>query len=191
MRGIGEKVAAAILSEFETVDALYEKLGLTGVAPVPESLAEALASSAELRAELEKALGKEGVEHAVSLLQPCFDGSKARALTALARLYQCGYQNVQLYKQLVTLREDLDIERIVLHSGSHAESLNRYRGRLLAQAQLQHGGDGVNGAPVSQSTRPTGKRATCQAARMMSLIIFILSVSPLSMCTCLNCDTQA
>jgi hypothetical protein len=80
-----------------------------------------------VKAALEQDLGREGIDKATELLKPCFGGSKARALTALTRLYQCGYENVCLYKELVTLREDLDIERIVLHSGSHAESLNRYR----------------------------------------------------------------
>jgi hypothetical protein len=94
---------------------------------VSENVANESSSSAMVKAALEQDLGREGIDKATVLLKPCFGGSKARALTALTKLYQCGYQNVCLYKELVTLREDLDIERIVLHSGSHAESLNRYR----------------------------------------------------------------
>ena len=59
-------------------------------------------------------------------MSECFKGSTARAATVLARLYICGYENICLYKQLVTLREDLSIENIVYHTGSHVEKVNRY-----------------------------------------------------------------
>jgi hypothetical protein len=98
-----------------------------------------------VKAALEQDLGREGIDKATELLKPCFGGSKARALTALTKLYQCGYDNVCLYKELVTLREDLDIERIVLHSGSHAESLNRYRSQPPVVAEAPAGTAGVGG----------------------------------------------
>ena len=59
-------------------------------------------------------------------MSECFEGSTTRAATVLARLYICGYENICLYKQLVTLREDLSIENIVYHTGSHVEKVNRY-----------------------------------------------------------------
>jgi hypothetical protein len=147
VKGIGEKTAAALVRHFGSVTQLYASLGLTDAPPLPAALAGESPKSALVKAALEKSLTKEGVERAVALLAPCFDGSKAKAATNLARLYLCGYQDICLYKQLVTLREDLDVENIALHSGGHSDTLNRYkqRGAEVPQGNVGSGGCEVGG----------------------------------------------
>jgi hypothetical protein len=149
-----------LLKEFSTAESLYEKLGLSSLPAVSENVANESSSSAMVKAALEQDLGREGINKATELLKPCFGGSKARALTALTKLYQCGYENVCLYKELVTLREDLDIERIVLHSGSHAESLNRYRSQPPVVADARAVTAGVGGTLVHECGNAAGSQHT-------------------------------
>lgn len=125
VKGVGAKAAAALLHHFHSVPEMYEKLGLVGLAPVPAELAEASPSSPLLKAHVEEVMGKEKVEHALAQLMVCFDGSRAKAVTALNKLYLCGYENIVLYRQLVTLKEDIDIEAIVLHGASASNKVDR------------------------------------------------------------------
>jgi len=125
VKGVGAKAAAALLHHFTSVPEMYEKLGLVGLPPVPAELADAAPSSPLLKAHVETVMTKEKMEHALSQLTACFDGSRAKAVTALNKLYLCGYENIVLYRQLVTLKEDIDIEAIVLHGASASNKVDR------------------------------------------------------------------
>lgn len=176
VKGIGEKTAAALVRQFHSVSEMYSTLGLTTAPPLPAALAGEAPKSALVKAELEKALTKEGVERAVDLLAPCFDGSKAKAATALARLFMCGYENVCLYKQLVTLREDLDIEHIVLHSGSHSDTLNRYKPQDdvgsagSGSVECEVGGEDGNAVDVIAATADLPMTSVASSAQVKGLV---------------------
>ena len=98
-----------------------------GISPAPAELAEVKPASAAFKAHLESVLGVEKLEHAVTLLMPCFDGSRAKAISALGKLYLCGYDAICLYKELVTLKEDINMEEIVLRDASTSDKIDRLR----------------------------------------------------------------
>lgn len=125
MKGVGAKAAAAMLHHFSSVPEMYSRLHLVDLPPVPAELADAAPSSPLLKAHVEKVMTTEKMESALAELMVCFDGSRAKALTALNKLYLCGYENILLYRQLVTLKEDIDIERIVLHGASASHKVDR------------------------------------------------------------------
>ena len=127
MKGVGAKAAAALLKQFNSIPELFSKLGLVGVSPAPAELAEVKPASAAFKAHLESVLGAEKLEHAVTLLMPCFDGSRAKATSALGKLYLCGYDAICLYKELVALKEDINMEEIVLRDASTSDKIDRLR----------------------------------------------------------------
>ena len=121
VKGIGEKTAALLLSYFHTVDKLYGKLGLIDLPPVPENMKNLPPTSKELQSHLKDAVTPQIYETALLELEKCFDlaGAKSKkAATLLSRLYLCPYKTVLLYKQLVTLKDNLEVEDFVLATES-------------------------------------------------------------------------
>lgn len=143
VKGVGAKAASALLSHFHTVPEMYAKLGLVGLPPVPAELAQAAPSSPALKAHVEAVMTTERRELALAELMDCFEGSRTKAITALNKLYLCGYDDIMLYRSLVTLREDLDIEAIVLHGASASNKVDRLKVAvpvevMAATADLPH-----------------------------------------------------
>lgn len=130
VKGIGEKTAAALLKHFHSVPDMYRRLGLIGLPQLPPHLTNALPTSQLVKAHMLTVMPKHVLDAAVTELSVCFGGSETKAATALARLYMCGYDNICLYKHLVTLKDDVDIEQIVLHSTSTSDVVDRYKSKV-------------------------------------------------------------
>jgi hypothetical protein len=122
VKGIGEKTAVLLLRNFDhSLRSLYESLGLLQLGPLPAELLLAGPKDPRLREHLVRELTEEGLQAAETRLAArCFAGSRAKAAGVVAKLRLCAYSTLQVYKNLVTLKTDLDIESILLRSKSAA-----------------------------------------------------------------------
>ena len=96
VRGIGPKTAATLLEKFNNVEALYNCL-IEHDAPHPSI------EDFSLRRVADGTIKKlpPPLEEAFSL------GKGSRAITLIKKLAACTYEDVQLYKELVTLKSDI------------------------------------------------------------------------------------
>ena len=78
-------------------------------------------SSKELREHLESILTTEKYKESINELKLCIK-SLTRAQTILTKLFLCGYDNVLLYKKLVTLVDELDLHDIIMNDNKFSES---------------------------------------------------------------------
>jgi len=113
---------------------LYLQLGL---APPPQDMLQPRANWTKLSKHLEELLGTDfyrstallEVEKAVKELKGI------RASTVLSKLYVCGYDNLLLYRRLVTLKDDLDLKEILHDSFGH-ESYDEAHKLLIERGVL-------------------------------------------------------
>lgn len=96
VRGIGPKTAATLLEKFNNIEALYDCL-LEHDVPHPTIEDFSLSSVAD--GTIKKL--PPPLEEAFSL------GKGSKALTLIKKLAACTYEDVQLYKKLVTLKSDI------------------------------------------------------------------------------------
>lgn len=122
---MGEKSAAALLKHFHSAPEMYRKLGLTGLPAVPKELQGEAPTSQLLKAHISTVMTAHLMEAAIDELALCL-GGRTKAATMLNRLYLCGYDNVCLYRELVTLKEDMDIEEIVLRGANESDKVDRF-----------------------------------------------------------------
>lgn len=141
VKGIGPKTAAALLQHFESIENMYRVLGLEGLVEVPAELADLSPTNKQLQQHLMAAITERGsaevYSRALQQLRVALAGASAKAETVLARLYQCGHGNLLLYKHLVTLKHDIEVEDMLL-SGSTAQ------------------GYGSGAGTANDATRPVG-----------------------------------
>lgn len=110
VKGIGPKVAPALIRHFGSIEEMYRRLHLSSL-PVPAEDTQALAvTDAKLTAQVKAALGKEKYAEALAELAEALKDVRAAAPSTLNRLYLCGHANALLYKEVVTLKRDLPIQ---------------------------------------------------------------------------------
>lgn len=91
---------------------MYKQLGLIGLPKPTGELLDMSPTSKELSNHLLSIMTKPVLDHALNELEKCLKDASAKPMTTLARLYLCGYDNILLYKQLVTLKSDMSVEEL-------------------------------------------------------------------------------
>lgn len=110
MKGIGPKVAPALIKHFGSIEEMYHKLHLSSL---PEPSADLLAlavTDAKLIAHVKSVLSNDQYAAAIAELNVALKDVRASAPSTLNRLFLCGSGNAAIFKQLVTLKKDLPIQ---------------------------------------------------------------------------------
>ena len=113
--GIGKLTAARLLQHFGSVENVYSKLGLLAIPPPPEDIQVLPSNSKDIRKYLKSIMSPDIYANALKELQICI-GNVTKSETVLVRLYLCGYENVLLYKKLVTLIDGLNPRDILMEN---------------------------------------------------------------------------
>jgi hypothetical protein len=110
VRGIGPKAAVGLLSHFSHLEDMYRRLHLIGLPALGDDLKALKPSDKALVAHLKAALTAEQFKSAMDELNEALKDVKASSISTLVKLYQCSYDELLIFKQLVTLKRDLHVE---------------------------------------------------------------------------------
>lgn len=119
---------------------MFQKLHLADLA-VPDNEIQSMAvSDPVLLSHVKSLLSDHKYKAAIAELNVALKDVRATAPATLMRLYLCGYENIKLYKNIVTLRTDIPIEDCLYSRSSN----------YLKYNNQQNG----NGATTSSSQEP-------------------------------------
>jgi hypothetical protein len=110
VRGIGPKAAVGLLNHFTHLEDMYRRLHLVGLPVLSEELKTLKPSDKVIISHLKAALTTEQFKSAIDELDRALKDVKASSISTLVKLYQCGYDELLVFKQLVTLKRDLHVE---------------------------------------------------------------------------------
>lgn len=112
-RGVGPKAASRLVRAFDTLETIFESLGMTSLPPPPPHLSD----KAALLTSLEEAMGAERLAAACEVVRAMDerdregqrDGRVIRRnpRLLLASLYEAGLERLVLYRDLIRLRDQL------------------------------------------------------------------------------------